>query len=270
MSFAGKVCVVTGASSGIGRRTALDLAEDGARLCLAARREDRLRALAANLGGEAKGHSYVVTDVSNREQVHALAAHVKSTYGRCDVLVNNAGFSDNCPFDNPGAIDNLERVMATNFYGAVYATGELMPLLLQSAPSHVVNVASMAGKLAFRGASSYCASKFALAGWSEALHFELAERDVHVGVVEPGFIPTEGFPQKAFLNSPLLRLALGSEEGVSRAIRDCIEGKKLERIVPRWYYLLTLPRVVAPGVYRSATRRLGRSRVAARVTETGD
>ncbi|MGH2694304.1 MAG: SDR family NAD(P)-dependent oxidoreductase, partial [Actinomycetota bacterium] len=118
MGLVGKVCVVTGASSGIGRRTALDLASEGAVVCAAARREDRLRSLVDELSGDS--HSYFVTDVSDRANVKALAEHVRERYGRCDVLVNNAGFGSSRAFDGPEAADEVERVMRTNFLGAVY------------------------------------------------------------------------------------------------------------------------------------------------------
>jgi short-subunit dehydrogenase len=259
-----KVCVVTGASSGIGRRTALDLAAEGARVCAAARREERLESLVAEMGGPAAGHSYVVTDVSKRKDAKALAAHVRATYDRCDVLVNNAGFSGEQPFEGPESIRALDAIMQTNFFGAVYCTAELLPLLHASTPSHVVNVSSVAGRLAFPGSSAYCASKFALVGWSEALYFELSAKDVYVSLIEPGFIPTEGFPQEAFLNDKFLRHVLGSDADVSAAIRNAVSRRKMERVVPRWYHLLQVPRLLAPPLYRMAVSRLAQTNLARR------
>lgn len=264
MNYQGKVCVVTGASSGIGRRTALDLAQEGARVCVAARREERLGTLVEEMGGEAAGHSYVVTDVSKKKDAKALAGHVRTTYERCDVLVNNAGYSGEQPFEGPDSVRPLEAIMRTNFFGAVYCTAELLPLLLTSAPSNVVNVSSFAGRLAFPGSSAYCASKFALVGWSEALHFELAEKGVYMSVVEPGFIPTEGFPQEAFINDRFLKHVLGSDADVSAAIRNAIARRKMERVVPRWYGLLQVPRLVTPPLYRMAVSRLAKTNLARR------
>jgi uncharacterized protein len=264
MDMSGKVCVVTGASSGIGRRTALDLAREGATLCVAARREERLQALVDEMGGEP--HSYVPTDVSEREQVAHMAAHVRDTYARCDVLVNNAGFSGRRAFDGPAALNELQRVMATNFFGAAYCTAELLDLLVSSAPSHVVNVASMSGRIATPRVSAYCASKFALVGWSESLQPELAARGVFLSSVEPGFIPTEGFPQTALRKDRLLRHLLGSEEEVSGAIRDAIRGRKPQRVVPRWYYLFQVPRLLTPRIYRVVASRVMASGPARRIT----
>lgn len=256
MSFENRVCVITGASSGIGRRTALDLASLGARVCAIARREDRLESLLLEMGGEEQGHSFYVTDVSCKQSVKSMAKHVSGSYGRLDVLVNNAGFSDHTPLEDRGGVAALERVMATNFYGAVFCTAELLSLLVSSAPSSVVNVASVAGRLALGGDPSYCASKFALIGWSEALQSQLSGRGVHVGVVEPGLIPTEGFPQVKAQTDSLLRYLLGTEAQVSAAILDTVRRRVFERTVPRWYYLLQLPRLLAPPLYRAAERRL--------------
>jgi uncharacterized protein len=255
---------VTGASSGIGRRTALDLAERGARICLVARRRERLEELLAELGGTVAGHSLFASDVSRREQVKALAEHVRSTHGRCDVLVNNAGYSDSGSFEGPDDIERLESVMATNFYGVVYCTGELLPLLLASAPSSIVNVSSLAGRIGLGGNSPYSASKFAVAGFSESLYLDLAPRDVCVSLIEPGFIPTEGFPHAGFSRHPLMRYALGTVEDVSAAIIDAIENRRMERVVPRWYHLLQLPRVLVPPLHRRALLRLNRNRESGR------
>jgi uncharacterized protein len=255
MSLENRVCVITGASSGIGRRTAVDLASLGARVCAAARRKDNLESLMLEIGGEAQGHSFHVTDVSSKQSVMGLAEHVSSTYARLDVLINNAGFSDGTPLEDPGGVAALERVMATNFNGAVFCTAEFLPLLAASAPSSVVNVASVAGRLALGGDPAYCASKFALVGWSEALQSQLSGKGIHVGVVEPGLIPTEGFPQLRARKDPLLRYLLGTESQVSAAIIDTVRRRAFERTVPRWYYLLQLPRLLAPPLYRSVERR---------------
>jgi short-subunit dehydrogenase len=253
MQLRNKVCVVTGASSGIGRRTALELAAAGAVICATARREERLQSLMAECAGA--GHSYAIADVSDPDQVKNLGVHVRRAHGRCDVLVNNAGSSGNhIPFGDPGAVAEIESIMATNFFGAVYCAAELLELLGESAPSTIVNVGSMAGRIPVGGSSTYTASKFALVGWSEALHYELAGRDIFVSLVLPGLIPTEGFPQSDLAADPLLRRALGTEWEVADAILDVIVRRKVERTVPRWYYLVQGPRLLTPPLYRYALR----------------
>ncbi len=259
MTWTKKICVVTGASSGIGKRTATDLAAAGATVCCTARREEPLRELVRSLPGE--GHSFFTADVTDRSEMRALAAHVSSTYGRCDVLVNNAGFSRGREFLGLGSLDDIDAVMATNFFGAVNCTAHLLELLERSAPSNIVNVASVAGRFAFGNASAYCASKFALVGWSEAIRFDLASKGISVSLVEPGPVPTEGFAQEALVGHPLLKHALGSTEEVSAAIRDVVEGDKPQRVTPRWYYLFQIPKVVVPGLFRFGVGKVATPRV---------
>ena len=266
-SMTGRVCVVTGASSGIGRRTAMDLAAAGARVCVAARREERLQELVEQMGGDAAGHSFVVTDVSDRAQVKALADHVRTTYGRLDILINNAGFAGRETMKGPDSIAEIERVMAVNFFGAVYCTGEMLPLLRESAPSHIVNVASMSGRIATPGVSTYVASKFALAGWSESLHHELASSGVFVSSIEPGFVPTEGFPQKNMVRDRFMKHLLGTDAQVSAAIRDAIDGRKVQRVVPRFYYLALVPRVLTPGLYKVGLKKIMRSAIGRKASD---
>ena len=256
MELSGKVCVVTGASSGIGRQTALDLGRSGARVCVVARREDRLQAVLEAMSEKGNGHSLVVADVAKKRDVRALKGQIEETYGRLDVLINNAGFSNEGPLWEQGGVGDLEKTMQTNFFGAVYCTAQLLPLLEASAPASVVNVASMAGRLAFGGAPAYCASKFALVGWSEAMTFQLRPKNVHVSLVEPGPIPTEGFPQTDALADPILRYAVGNVEQVSDAILDAIRHRKPERVVPRFCYLFQLPRLLTPALYRLSQERL--------------
>jgi short-subunit dehydrogenase len=145
--------------------------------------------------------------------------------------------------------------MGTNFFGPVYCTAALLSLLEESAPSHVVNVTSIAGRLSFGRSSAYCSSKFALVGWSEAVHYDLRAKGVYVSSVEPGPIPTEGFPQTSLIEHPILRGALSSAGDVSRAVQGVIKSKKMQRAVPRWYYLLQLPRLLCPPLYRLAVRK---------------
>jgi NAD(P)-dependent dehydrogenase (short-subunit alcohol dehydrogenase family) len=262
--LSGKVCVVTGASSGIGRRTALDLAADGAIVCAAARREDRLKALVDDLSGT--GHSYYVVDVSRRDEVAGLAGHVDATHGRCDVLVNNAGYSGTGGFSD-GWIENAESVMQTNYLGPLYCIDAFMELLERSAPASVVNVASVAGRIAAPGIPAYTASKFALVGWSESAGPDLLLKGIHMSLVEPGFIPTEGFPQKGLVDDPMLRRILGTEGQVSAAIRDAIVNRKYQRVVPRWYYLLQVPRVLTPWVWRNLRDKVMASGPASRARD---
>lgn len=254
VDLGGKVCVITGASSGIGRRTAQDLARRGAVVCAVARRERLLAELVESLPGDA--HSYFAADVSDPARVRALARHVEERHGRCDVLINNAGFSSGGIFRGADSLADLHRVIDTNLFGAIHCSAELLPLLERAAPSHIVNVTSMAGRLSIPGASAYCASKFALVGWTESARYDLESKGVYLSSVEPGPIPTEGFPQTGLVRHPLLSRALGSPADVSRAIIGSIEHRRPQRVVPRPYYLLQFLRLSAPRLFRVLVRRV--------------
>src|SRR5215213_8282556 len=173
------VAVITGASSGIGAATARTLKREHpeAAIVLVARREPRLRELATALGA-----TYVAVDLVDDDAPARLRAHLEEHHGGAlHLLVNNAGTSWRAPFAE-GGFDNVDRHMQINFSASVRVTEALLPLLRASAPSAVVNVGSVAGRVARGGAGSYSASKFALIGWSDALHQEEREHGVHVGL----------------------------------------------------------------------------------------
>jgi short-subunit dehydrogenase len=243
------IALITGASSGIGEAAARRLArEPQARLVLVARREDRLRALASELGG---GSTVIAADLVEPGTPDRVLKTVREAHGRLDLLVNNAGAAWRASFAE-GGYENVRRTMELNFDATVRLTEALLPLLRESAPSAVVNVASVAARLARGQAGAYGASKAALAGWTDALHLEEAGGGVHVGCVLPGFVATEGFPQRQLVDRRLTRWMVSSPEKVAEAVVDCGLRGRTERYVPRPYALLVILRALAPGLVRRA------------------
>jgi uncharacterized protein len=241
------VALVTGASSGIGEATARRLSrEPGAELILVARREDRLRALAESLPCKA---SYVAADLTEESAPERVRAHVEEHGGRLSLLVNNAGASWRGTFAEGGHA-NVQRHMELNFDAVVRLTEALLPALRESAPSSIVNVASTAGRVARARTGSYSASKFALIGWTDALYAEERAAGVHVGVVLPGFIATEGFPATELREKALTRWIVSKPEKVAEAIVEAGPGGKAERYVPRGYALAAVARILAPSLVR--------------------
>jgi short-subunit dehydrogenase len=256
------VAVVTGASSGIGEETARRLArEPGARLVLVARREERLRALAGSLPAA----TWLALDVTAADAPARIAAHVREHHGRLTLLVNNAGASWRATFAD-GGYENVRRTMELNFDAQVRVTEALLPLLRESAPSAIVNVASTAGRVARAGAGAYSASKFALAGWSDALHAEERPHGVHVGLVLPGFIATEGFPATELRARRRTRWMVSDVETAAEAILDAGLRGRAERYVPRPYGLAAAARILAPRLLRRAQST---GAAAALLTKTG-
>jgi short-subunit dehydrogenase len=240
---------VTGASSGIGEATARRLArEPGAELILVARREERLRALAASLPCEA---SYVAADLTDADAPQRVRAHLDERGGRLTLLVNNAGAAWRGGFAEAG-FANVQRHTALNFDAVLRLTEALLPLLREHAPSAVVNVASTAGRVARARTGAYSASKFALIGWSDSLYLEERSHGVHVGVVLPGFVATEGFPATELRERALTRWLVSKPEAVAEAIVDAGPRGRAERYVPRFYAVAAILRVLAPGLTRRA------------------
>jgi len=241
------VAVVTGASAGIGRATAIRLSrEPGMELVLVARREELLRELAATLPCRATHLAVDLTDESAPEHVRA---HLEANHDGLDLLVNNAGGAWRGSFAETGYA-NVHRHMQLNFDAVVRLTEVLLPLLRASAPSAIVNVASTAGRVSRARTGAYSASKFALIGWTDSLYAEELPHGVHVGMVLPGFVATEGFPATELRAKALTRWVVSKPEKVAEAIYEAGPGGRAERYVPRPYALAAVARILVPGLVR--------------------
>ena len=186
-----KVAVVTGASSGIGRATALALVRAGVKVALGARRTDRLADLESQItekGGEALS---VRADVSKREECNTLVARTIEKWGRVDILVNNAGLMP-LSFLKNLKVDEWDRMVDVNIKGVLYCTAAALPHMLEQGSGHIVNISSVAGRVVFPAGSVYCATKHAVTAFSEGLRQELSVRkNIRVTCIEPGVVATE-------------------------------------------------------------------------------
>jgi uncharacterized protein len=265
------VALVTGASAGIGAATARRLArEPGARLILVARRGDRLQALARELGGA----TVITADLTDPDAAARVRDVVEAEHGELHLLVNNAGASWRGRFADAGWA-NVERHMTLDFEAPVRLVEALLPVLRataapagsaastsgaaaasdaprQRAAVSIVNVASTAARIARPGAAGYSAAKFALAGWTDGLHLEEREHGIHVGLVLPGFVKTEGFPTTELLARRTTRWMVSTPEAVAEAILEAGPGGRAERYVPRFYWIFAAVRLIAPRLVRRA------------------
>jgi short-subunit dehydrogenase len=258
------VAVVTGASTGIGEATAVRLArEPETELVLVARREELLRELAESLPCRA---TFVAVDLTDEDAPARVCEHLESEHGsRLHLLVNNAGAAWRGSFEESGHA-NVQRHMELNFDAVVRLSEALLPLLRASAPSALVNVASTAGRVARARSGAYSASKFALIGWTDALFAEEKANGVHVGMVLPGFVRTEGFPATELREKALTRWIVSEPEKVAEAIFEAGPGGKAERYVPRPYALAAIARILSPSLVR---RVLSGAAASSLTTSTG-
>ncbi len=221
----GKVVIITGASSGLGKATAHRLAKGGAKLVLAARREERLvelRDAVIEQGGDA---IYQVTDVTDRAQVESLAQAAKEAYGRIDVLVNNAGLMPLSPLDEL-KVDEWEKMVDVNIKGVLYGIAAVLPTMREQHAGHIINLSSVAGHKVFPTSAVYSATKYAVKALSEGLRQE-GDGEIRSTNISPGAVATEltstiSDPDTAKNVDEMYEMAIDAD-AIARAITYAIE-----------------------------------------------
>jgi short-subunit dehydrogenase len=255
MRLEGAVALVTGASSGIGRATALDLAGAGATVIALARREPLLRSLVAEMAERRTPGEMEVCDVTDPAAVAAVVAGVVERHGRVDVLVNNAGVGLHRALGDCEVAD-LERVMRVNYLGAAACMLAVLPAMTAQRRGVVVNVASIAGAIPWAWEAGYSASKAALIALTEAAAPELERRGIHVCWVNPGVVRTGIFTPAALLHLPPSAARTWLEPGeVSAAIVDAVVRERARVTVPRSLAIAAALRQLLPGPFRAGVRR---------------
>ncbi len=235
----GTAALVTGASSGIGEATALALAERGASVAIAARREDRLAALAARLLDAGAETSVQVADITSQPEAERVVERSVAAFGRLDILINNAGMMLLGPIEG-APLEEWQQMVQINVLGLLYCAHAAVPHLLRAAQqgprgvADMVNISSVAGRVARRGSGVYNLTKHGIGAFSESLRQELATRHVRVSLVEPGAVDTE----LSSHNRPEIREQIGQRfAGVER-----LQGSEIADAIR---YIVTRPRHVA-------------------------
>ncbi len=250
MDYLNKTVLITGASSGIGEAAAQEFAKIRANLVLVSRNKEKLEELAKDLSKYDIKILVLPCDVSKRDHVLQMSKIVLEKFGKIDILVNNAGFGIYNTV-NDISIEEIESQLATNFFGMVYCTKAFLPNMLQNRSGHIVNVASVAASVGIPKMASYCASKFAMLGFSEGLFHELKGTGVGVTVVSPIMVRTNFFNNNSFHKMPNYSKTSLSSNTVAKAIVRASSSPRLEIIVPQFvrivvWFKQTLPYLINP------------------------
>lgn len=249
MDYSDKVVVITGASSGIGRESALKFAKLHATVVLVSRNKNKLEEVAKELSKFQTQVLVYVCDVSQKEQVAQMSKQVLEKFSTVDILVNNAGFGIYGNF-NDLKVEEIESQMATNYLGMMYCTKAFLPRMLEQKSGHIVNVASVAASFGIPAMAGYCASKFAMLGFSESLYHELKGSGVGITVVSPIMVKTNFFDHNSFNKMPKYTAAL-SATTVANAVVRAASSPRLEIVTPQIvriaiWFKQTLPYLINP------------------------
>jgi short-subunit dehydrogenase len=258
MSFENQIVLITGASSGIGRCLAIDFARAGAIVIGCARSKERLDQTANDLRALGGISKMIQCDVGDCAQVERMTAGVLNEFDRVDILINNAGIGMRMPFAKT-SLDMVEQIMRTNYLGMIYCTHALLPSMMSRSAGHIVNVSSIAGLAGFMNIAAYCASKFAMNGFSESLYHEVKRYGIHVSVICPGPVRTEF--TRGFSDTPPRSPAslMVEPQYISRIVLKAIERKRFQVVPPWWLGLACWVKQALPGPVRAAVHRVYRA-----------
>jgi uncharacterized protein len=266
--FEGKIVLITGASSGIGRQAAIDFERNGSQtVILVARSKPRLEELERTMTKkETNFASEVIAypcDVSRKVEVVRMGKDLLERFGHIDILVNNAGFGMYGKVQNQ-SIEEIESITFTNYLGMVYCTKVFLDSMILRRSGHIVNVASVAASFGVAGLAAYCASKYAMMGFSESLYHELYRSGVGITVVSPIGVKTDFFRNESFRDSiPNYSGFMLEPKMVSKAILRAANSPRLEIIVPFYiragvWFKHTIPYIVNPIVGSLFRRQLNK------------
>jgi len=261
--FRGKIVLITGASSGIGKQAALDFADNGAEtIVLVSRSKTKLNELKEILRQNSTSESVAYScDISSKAEVITMGKELLGMLGHVDILVNNAGIGMYDKVQDQ-SIEEMESITFTNYLGMVYCTKVFLESMIYNGTGHIVNVASVAASFGVAGLSAYCGSKYAILGFSEALYHELRGTGVGVTVVSPIGVKTNFFNHESFAHRiPNYTGFMLEPKTVSKAILAAANSYRLEIMIPFYiragvWFKHTIPYLVNPIVGSVFNRQL--------------
>jgi len=252
MNVKDKITVITGAASGIGRATVIELARHGSTLAMIDIKEDDLIQTLNDVRKYAPQSTIEVCDISDEMLIKKLVTQIQEKYGRIDILVNNAAIMITKLFSNL-TDEEYNRHMSVNYYGAVYLTKAVIPIMETQGRGVIINVASVGGKLVVPGTTAYGASKAALYAFSEALYYEVKDKGIHVGVIVPGGVKTGIFnPENSKLGGYYQSQCTTKPSRIASQIRKAIEKERWETVAPPSARLLLLAHGLVSGMFKAS------------------
>jgi len=249
-SLDGKVVIVTGASSGIGRASALALAREGTTTVLASRSAEKLEGVAEEIRGLGAEVLVVPTDVSAPEQVQHLVDRTVKEFERIDILFNNAGTASVGPLDQERFVDDLNKMMASSFYGTVYGTRAVLPVMKNQGTGHIINMSSVVGRKAFPRFGGYSITMHAISAFSDALRQELRGTGIAVTSVHPALTQTAMLDEvdPADMPPPFRAMTPRTPEFVAAGIVEAVYKRPPRVVLPAPPHMLLLGDALSPHV----------------------
>lgn len=250
--LSGRVAVVTGAAGGIGRATSVALAKEGCHLALCDVNTAGLEETAALVRELGRNVSTHIVDVSNKERMRSFVDEVVAQHGGVNILVNNAGVTVTAPFEQH-SLEDFEWIVGINLWGVIYGCKFFLPHLQKADEAHIVNLSSLFGLLGVPSQTSYCATKFAVHGFSEALWVELRDQGIGVTSVHPGGVRTDIAKSARTASSAQKNLAIGvierfsvTPEHCAKLIVSAIKKNKMKQMVTRETHMIFAAKRLAP------------------------
>ncbi len=241
MNFYGKVAVITGGSSGIGKSTALELARENCKVIIIGKTKEKVQSTLDELKSISENNSGYVCDISEEKKIKYVIDEIIKKYDKIDFLINNAGFSNYKEFADQSTQEIID-IINTNLLGVIFFCKYVIPYMEKQGYGHILNVASVAGRIGFPKLSVYCASKFGVVGFTESIYYELKKKNINVSLICPGAVNTDFYRDESFKSFPhnkRHKRVLEPTE-VAKEIKKAIINKKFEIIIPRLFRLKLL------------------------------
>ena len=236
MIFNGKTAIVTGGSSGIGKCLAKELLEDGYRVLIIGKTKKNVQETLKELKEISDNCSGFVCNINDEKRVKYLINEIAKENHKIDLLVNNAGFSYYKEFDELSE-EEIKEIVDTNLFGTMYFCKFVIPYMEKQGYGHIVNIASVAGRIGFPKLSVYCAAKFGVVGFSESLYYEMKKKNINVTLICPGAVDTNFYRDESFKQFPHTKRhkKVMSPEYVAKEIKKAVDENKFEVILPKLF-----------------------------------